>query len=70
MYALPPPFQSGKRKRKRGAAKKKAAKQVMTFKSVIGMAGFDLSSNFCIRTCEIKNCGTKNWFFMGLCSKQ
>ena len=30
-----------KRKRKRGAAKKKAAKQVMTFKSVIGMAGFD-----------------------------
>ena len=41
MYALPPPFQSGKRKRKRGAAKKKAAKQVMTFKSVIGMAGFD-----------------------------
>ena len=30
-----------KRKRKRGAAKKKAEKQVMTFKSVIGMAGFD-----------------------------
>ena len=36
----PPPFQSGLPYRFR-AAKMKAAKQVMTFKSVIGMAGFD-----------------------------